>query len=132
MSSSSSGHADNRVYDVDESDNSDEDDDYSKKGEDDVGDFIFDVAGSRDGDGNWNEFCGTCCTTAANNKDVTEHLEVDGEEKSSSASSPSFDGQQQTLILDGSKKRRVLRSPLQQQRVYPTSFHCRYGPALHR
>ena len=102
-SSSSSGYA----YDVD-SDDSDEDD-CSVGCEYDVGAFIDEVVGTEGGDANWTDFCGPCCTDA--NKDVTEQLEVDGEEKKSSTFS--FDDEQQTLKLinnNGSnKKRRVVK-----------------------
>jgi hypothetical protein len=108
-SSSSSGHAYGRAYDVEDSENSDDDDDeYSESG-DVVGHFLSEVAGTDGGDASWGEFCGPCCTGANNKDDTTEEVEVDGEAKSSAA--PSFDGHQQTLMLntDNVKKRRVVK-----------------------
>ena len=98
-----------RAYDVEDSDNSDDDDDeYSESG-DVVGHFLSEVAGTDGGDASWGEFCGPCCTGANNKDDTTEEVEVDGEAKSSAA--PSFDGHQQTLMLntDNVKKRRVIK-----------------------
>ena len=68
---------------------------FSFGGDDDFGDLIAEFVGTVGGDdASRSDFCGPCCTDA-NNKHVTEHLEVDGVEKTSAY--PSFDGQQLTL-----------------------------------